>query len=165
MPFAWPARPMWASSCFLLFSRFRKVLKEIFSELDSTKSSSLIIQWTTRRPKERTWRAVGWPHHRVARVPCLSRHQVVWGPREPSDAALSPIYCPRRIKPRRIRHIRQKHPSRRRHRRQVSGVRSLCSDTLPGQGSAPGAISIDSATISIAVAASYDEEGVVLPRG
>ena len=133
-----------ASSCFLLFSRFRKVLKEIFSELDGTKSSSLIIQWTTRSPKERTWRAVGRPHHRVARVPCLPRHQVVWGPREPSDAALSPIYSPRRIKPRRIRHIRQKHPSRRRHRRQVSGDRSLCSGTLPGRGSAPGAISIDS---------------------
>jgi hypothetical protein len=32
---------------------------------------------------------------------------------------------------------------RRRHRR-VSGYRSLCSGTLPGRGSAPGAISIDS---------------------
>jgi hypothetical protein len=55
------------------------------------------------------------------------------------------------------------------------GDRSLCSGTLPGRGSAPGAISIDvvaSFTISIDftaictnVVVSYDEEGVVLPRG
>jgi hypothetical protein len=55
------------------------------------------------------------------------------------------------------------------------GDRSLCSGTLPGRGSAPGAISIDavaSTTISIDftaistnVVVSYDEEGVVLPRG
>ena len=34
-----------------------------------------------------------------------------------------------------------------------------------GTGNCPGAISIDSTAISIAVADSYDEEGVVLPRG
>jgi hypothetical protein len=45
------------------------------------------------------------------------------------------------------------------------GDRSLCSGTLPERGIAPGAISIDSTTIFIAVAVSYDEEGVVLPRG
>jgi hypothetical protein len=42
--------------------------------------------------------------------------------------------------------------------------RSLCFGTLPGQGIAPGAISIDSTAISIDVVVSYDEEGVVLPR-
>jgi hypothetical protein len=46
---------------------------------------------------------------------------------------------------------------------------------LPGQGSAPGAISIDAiaffavsidfTAISTNLAVSYDEEGVVLPRG
>jgi hypothetical protein len=55
------------------------------------------------------------------------------------------------------------------------GDRSLCSGTLPGRGSAPGAISIDvvaSTTVSIDftvistnVDVSYDEEGVVLPQG
>jgi hypothetical protein len=52
------------------------------------------------------------------------------------------------------------------------GDRSLYSGTLPGQGSAPGAVSIDSTAvsmdftaISIDVAVSHDEEGVVLPRG
>jgi hypothetical protein len=42
------------------------------------------------------------------------------------------------------------------------GDRSLYSGTLPGWGIAPGAISIDSTTISIDVVVSYDEEGVVL---
>jgi hypothetical protein len=51
----------------------------------------------------------------------------------------------------------------------------MCFGTLPGWGSAPGAIyidvvastavSIDFITISSNVAVSYDEEGVVLPRG
>jgi hypothetical protein len=54
----------------------------------------------------------------------------------------------------------------------MSGNRSLCSGTLPGWGSAPravsiavSAVSIDLTAISIAAAASDDEEGVVLPRG
>jgi hypothetical protein len=64
---------------------------------------------------------------------------------------------------------------RRRRRRPISGDRSLCSGTLPRWGSAPGAISIDSiastavfidfTAIFIDVDVSYDEEGVVLPRG
>jgi hypothetical protein len=63
-------------------------------------------------------------------------------------------------------------PQHRRRRRQISGDGSLCSDTLPVRGSAPGAISIaisavsiDLTAISINLAVSYDEEGVVLPRG
>jgi hypothetical protein len=44
------------------------------------------------------------------------------------------------------------------------GDRNLCSGTLPGLGIAPGAISIDSTAIFIAIADSHDEEGVVLPR-
>jgi hypothetical protein len=61
--------------------------------------------------------------------------------------------------------IHEKFRSRRRHRRQVLGDRSLCSGTLPGQGIAPGAIFIDSTAIFIVVVDSHDEEGVVLPRG
>jgi hypothetical protein len=51
---------------------------------------------------------------------------------------------------------------------------SLCSGTLPGWRSAPEAVSIDSiastavsidfTAISINIAVSHDEEGVVLPR-
>jgi hypothetical protein len=63
----------------------------------------------------------------------------------------------------------------RRHHQRILGDRSLCFGTLPGWGSAPGAISIDAVTsttvsidftaISTNVVVSYDEEGVILPRG
>jgi hypothetical protein len=66
-------------------------------------------------------------------------------------------------------------PQRRHHRRPISGDRTLCSGTLSGWGSTPGAISIDTVAstavsidftaISTNVAVSYDKEGVVLPRG
>ena len=46
-----------------------------------------------------------------------------------------------------------------------SGDRSLCFGTLPGRGIAPRAISIDATASIIVVAASHDEEGVVLHRG
>jgi hypothetical protein len=36
---------------------------------------------------------------------------------------------------------------------------------MPGRGIAPEAVSIDSTAISIDVAVSHDEEGVVLPQG
>jgi hypothetical protein len=55
------------------------------------------------------------------------------------------------------------------------GDRSLCSGTLLGQGSAlepspsvsiaVSVVSIDLTAISINLVVSYDEEGVVLPRG
>jgi hypothetical protein len=44
------------------------------------------------------------------------------------------------------------------------GDRSVCFRTLSGWGIAPGAISIDSTAIFIALADSHDEEGVVLPE-
>jgi hypothetical protein len=44
------------------------------------------------------------------------------------------------------------------------GDKSLYSGTLPGQGIAPRAISIDSTAIFVTVANSHDEEGVVLPE-
>jgi hypothetical protein len=60
----------------------------------------------------------------------------------------------------------------RRCQRPILRDRSLYSGTLPGREIAPGAISIDSTTItidftaiSIDVAVSHDEEGVVLPWG
>jgi hypothetical protein len=66
---------------------------------------------------------------------------------------------------RRVLHLR-------RRCRRISGDRSLCFGTLPRWGSAPEAISIDLTAvsidltaISINLAVSYDEEGVVHPRG
>jgi hypothetical protein len=80
-----------------------------------------------------------------------------------------------RQNPKSISVFPSKVPQCRRRRRPISGDKSLCSGTLPGWGSTPRAISIDSiastavsidfTTISIDVVVSYDEEEVVLPRG
>jgi hypothetical protein len=77
--------------------------------------------------------------------------------------------------PKTIENFLEEVPHLRRRHRRISGDRSLCSGTLPGWGSALGAISIDAVasttvfidftTISTNIALSYDEEGVVLPRG
>jgi hypothetical protein len=86
-------------------------------------------------------------------------------PLVPSDIVRLPIKSLRRENPKGIGVRPRKVLQRRRYRRPILGDRSLCSGTLLGQGIAPGAISIDSTAISIAVAVSHDKEGVVLPRG
>jgi hypothetical protein len=70
--------------------------------------------------------------------------------------------------PRSISVFHTKVPQRRHRRRPILGDRTLYFGTLLGRGSAPGAVSIDSnafTAISINIAFSHDEEGVVLPRG
>jgi hypothetical protein len=85
-----------ASSLFLLFLCFRKATQEIFSELDETKARIPNFLDTRRSPKMR-WRGTrGQAHHRVAQPSPWPCHQVVWPPGPPSDAALLPIYSPRR---------------------------------------------------------------------
>ena len=105
------------------------------------------------------------PHPLLAWVGPRARRQGVWSPRASTDAAPSPIYCPRRENPKISSHIPRIVLQRRRHRRQVSGDISLCFGTPPGRGIAPGVISIDTTAIFIAATDSHDEEGVVLPRG
>jgi hypothetical protein len=132
-----------------------------------TKRKPNLLLFPTRRqsPKQRQRRARGWPQHRVAWVTPWLRHQVVWDPWVPSDIALPPINSLRRENPKEIGIHPRKVLQRRRHQRRSSRDRSLCSNTLPGRGISPGAISIDSTAISIDVAISHDEEGVVLPQG
>jgi hypothetical protein len=149
----------------LLFLYFRKVIQEIFSELDETKPEVPILLSCTRSPNGRRRRVGRRPHHRVARVTPWPCHRMVWAPRVPSGIALPPINCIRCKNRKGISIHPQKVLQCRRHRRRVLGDRSLCSGTLPGRGIAPVAISIDSTAIFIAVAVSHDEEGVVLPRG
>ena len=154
--------------CQFLFSDvfgFRKAILQISSELDETNCHVPIFPTRSRSPKERRRGAAGRRPHTAARVGPLPRHQVVWAPRASTDVPPSPIYCLRRENPKTPSHISRRVPQRRRHRRQVSGDRSLCSGTPPGRGIAPGVISIDTTAIFIAAADSHDEEGVVLPRG
>ena len=82
--------------CQFLFSAvfgFRKVVLEIFSELDETKAKVPIFLTRTRSPKERRRGAVGRPHHLVARSHLLPRRHVVRTPRASTDVAPSPINC------------------------------------------------------------------------
>jgi hypothetical protein len=83
----------------------------------------------------------------------------------PSDIAPPPINSLQDKNPREVDVFLEKVPQHRHRRRKDSRDRIPCSGTLPGQGIAPGAISIDFTTISIAVDVSHDEEGVVLPWG
>jgi hypothetical protein len=85
-----------ASSLFLLFLSFRKATQKIFSELDDTKSKIPIFPETSRSPKQRRRGARRRPHHGMAWATPWPRHGQVWAPGPHSDAALPPIYSPRR---------------------------------------------------------------------
>jgi hypothetical protein len=158
--------------CFLLFWCFRKATQEIFSELDETSSRTPIFPGRGPRTEREPEGARGQPHQEGARPspwPCPPAVRPPWSP--PDDAP-SPIKSLGTENPKRIGKISRRVPHLCRRHRQISGDRSLCSGTLPGWGSAPGAISIvvsavsiDLTAISINLAASHDEEGVVLPRG
>ena len=144
---------------------FQKVTSGNILGIAQNKGQVPIFPARTRSMKERRRRATRWTNHTQAWQWAQPRHLVVWAPRVSADIAPSPIYSPRRENHKTPSHIPRRVPQRRRHRRQVSGDRSLCSGTLPGWGIAPGVISIDTTAIFIAAADSHDEEGVVLPRG
>jgi hypothetical protein len=88
-----------ASSCFLLFSCFRKVTQEIFLELDETKVEVPIFPDMRRSPKQRWRGARGRPHHPLARPRLGPRLGMVWAPGPPPDIAPPPIYSPRQENP------------------------------------------------------------------
>jgi hypothetical protein len=85
--------------CFLLFLCFRKVTREIFSELDEIKAEHPEIYRSFQRTEEGTGRSQGWPHDQGARPrpwPCRPMVRATW---PTSDAAPSPIKTPQREKP------------------------------------------------------------------
>jgi hypothetical protein len=81
---------------FLLFLCFRIATQEIFSKLDKTKPNLLFFQNTSWSPKQRRRGARTWPHPRAARAKPWPQHQGVSPPGPLPDAALPPIYSPRR---------------------------------------------------------------------
>jgi hypothetical protein len=85
-----------ASSLFLLFLCFRKATQEIFLQLDDTKAKIPIFPKASRSPKQTRRGARRRPHHGMARATPWPRHGLVWAPGPHSDAALPPIYSPRR---------------------------------------------------------------------
>jgi hypothetical protein len=95
-----------------------------------------------RRPNESRRGARGYPHHEGAWPrpwPCPPMVRPPWSP---SDDAPSPIRSLPTENPKTISNFPERVLQLRRRCRRISGDRSLCSGTLPGWGSAPGAISI-----------------------
>jgi hypothetical protein len=84
---------------FLLFLCFRKVTREIFSELDETKAEHPKIYRSFQKSKEETERGHGPATQQGARPSPWPRPLCVWPPWSTSDAAPSPIKTPRREKP------------------------------------------------------------------
>jgi hypothetical protein len=150
--------------CFLLFLHFRKVTREIFSELDETKPEPPIFPGRKTNTKGESERGQG-PTTPGGGAPPGLRHHMVWGLGPPLTSPLHLFKASIMKILNQSAFYQKKVLQHLRHQRPISGDRSLCSGTLPGRGSAPGAISIDFTAISIDVAVSHDEEGVVLPRG
>jgi hypothetical protein len=110
--------------------------------------------WTKQRPKllfcpkegrgpnESRRGARGQPHHEGVRPSHWPCPPVVRPPWSTPDDAPSPIKSLPTENPKTIGIFPRTVPQRRRHGRQILRDRSLCSGTLPGWGSAPGAISI-----------------------
>jgi hypothetical protein len=85
--------------CFLLFYCFRKVTREIFSELDETKAEPPIFTEASRRPKIRRRGTRSQAHHQGVRPSPWLCPPVVRPPGPTSDDALSPIKSSRWGKP------------------------------------------------------------------
>jgi hypothetical protein len=87
-----------AGPYFLLFLCFRKATQEIFSELDEIKAKPPIFPEVSWSPKMRQRGPMTRPYPRAAWPRPWPRHQGVRSPGPPPDAALPPIYSPRREK-------------------------------------------------------------------
>jgi hypothetical protein len=131
-----------ASSLISAVLCFRKVTQEIFSELDKPKTETPIFPgWRTWTERE-TEVARGQPHHEGARPP-LGRAQGWWDPPcGPLTPPLRLFKASRSPNPKTIGVFPRTVPQHRCRQRQILGDRSLYSGTLPGRGSAPGAVSI-----------------------
>jgi hypothetical protein len=95
-----------------------------------------------RRPNENRRGARGWPHHRGAWPSPWPHPAMVSPPGPPPNNAPSPIKSLPTKNPKTIGKYPERVPQLCHHHRWISGVRSLCSGILPGQGSASEAISI-----------------------
>jgi hypothetical protein len=84
------------SSLFLLFLCFRKATQEIFSELNEIKAKIPFFPEASRSPKQRRRGARRRPHQSMVRATPWPCRAMVCAPGPHSDAALLPIYSPRR---------------------------------------------------------------------
>jgi hypothetical protein len=131
-----------ASSLFSAVLCFRKATQEIFSELDETRTETPIFLDEGQRPQESQKGARGQPHHQGARPSPWPRPPMVRPPWSTPDDAPSPIKSLPMENPKTIGKIFKRVPQLCYRCWWILGDRSLYSGTLPGRGSAPGAISV-----------------------
>jgi hypothetical protein len=81
---------------FFYFCVSEKLHRKYSQNWMKQKPNLLFFQNTSRSPKQRRRGAWTWPHPRAARPSPSPRHQGVSPPRPPLEAALPPIYSPRR---------------------------------------------------------------------
>ena len=132
-----------ASSLFSAVFRFRKSIKEIFSESDETNCTVNNITRGTRSPNGRRSGAPRPPRHRWARPRCGPCPPMATPPRTAPDAASSPIYRPRHVNPRGNHHNHKYTSVLRRHLKLRFGGQKFLFWHPAGTGLTPGAISID----------------------
>jgi hypothetical protein len=131
-----------ASSLFSAFFVFQKSYTGNILGIGQTEDRNSYFSRTKDVDRKRTGGgARGKPHHEGT-CPLLAAPLVVRPPWSTSDDALSPIKSFGTENPRTVGVFPRTVPQRRRRRRQISGDKSLHSGTLPGRGSAPGAVSI-----------------------
>jgi hypothetical protein len=125
--------------CFCVSEKLHRKYSRNWTE---QKPDVQIFTQASREPKRRRKGSTGQPHHQGARPapgPCPPMVRPPWSP--PDDAP-SPIRSLPTKNPKTIGVFPRTIPQLRHRRRQILGDRSLYSGTLPGRGSAPGAISI-----------------------
>jgi hypothetical protein len=88
-----------ASSLFSAIFVFQKSYTRNILRIGQNKSQSSYFSRHETESKAETEGSQGQPHHRVAQPSPWPRHQVVGPPGPPPDAALPPIYSPRRENP------------------------------------------------------------------
>jgi hypothetical protein len=91
-----------ASSLFSAIFMFQKSYTGNILGIGRNKSQSSYFSWYETESKAETEGASRQAHHRVARPTPGPRHQVTWPPGPPPDAALPPIYSPRRENPKHL---------------------------------------------------------------
>ena len=87
-----------ASCLFSAVFGFRKVVKEIFSELDKRNVKVPIFLGRFQNTEEETEEDPEGPTPPPGAAPLLPREDRVWGPRASTAFALSPTYTPQKSK-------------------------------------------------------------------
>jgi hypothetical protein len=134
-----------ASSLFSVVFVFQKRYTGNILGIGRNEARTFYFSWTRDEDRRRAGGGPGTHHTRGWHAPPPGRTRGWCGaPGHPLMLPLHLFKAFRLLNPKSVGVSPSKVPQRRRHRRPILGNKSLYSGTLPGWGSAPGAISIDS---------------------